>query len=285
MVSDLLEEFIFDARDHLATAQTQLLDLEREPDSLDNLNALLGTLHTVKGNSGFVSLKNLYGVLHSAENLLQSVRDTARSCPSNIVNQLFQVLDSVEAILRRLEDGEDDEVEWLPSLIEAINEAESSLNEPSALEGLEEPLVSQEIEPLGASPALDSQTKPIDNSALQGSGLQNALVSPEIEPYTVINLNDGEIQRLSALESISQQGAGSLDLKGLILNLSQLTSFTAQEMRSLKKISLALGPKLALVLNSDYKRDFQRLLTIWELEPSPPLFEDSEGALSALKQN
>ncbi|MDR1051620.1 MAG: Hpt domain-containing protein [Deltaproteobacteria bacterium] len=133
MSSELLDEFIFDARDHLTTAGAQLMELENQPGSLEHLNALMGTLHTIKGNSGFVNLGNLYKLLHGAENLLQTVRDTPEHvCPPGIVNQLFQVLDTVEAILTRLEAGEDDEVDWLAAINQAVAEAEASLTAPAA---------------------------------------------------------------------------------------------------------------------------------------------------------
>jgi chemotaxis protein histidine kinase CheA len=128
MPSDLLEEFVFDSREHLTNASNQLLSLEKNPESLDNLNALMGTLHTIKGNSGFVNQRHLYELLHSAESLLQTVRDnTERGCPAEVVEVLFQVLDTSEAIMSRLEHDEDDEVDWLPSLLDAIKESAASL--------------------------------------------------------------------------------------------------------------------------------------------------------------
>jgi HPt (histidine-containing phosphotransfer) domain-containing protein len=133
MGNELLDEFIFDARDHLSTAGVQLLELERDPDSLESLNGLLGTLHTIKGNSGFVNLKNLYGVLHAAENLLQTVREApGHRAPPVVINQLFQVLDTVEAILTRLETDKSDDLEWLPTLNQAIAEAQTALEYPES---------------------------------------------------------------------------------------------------------------------------------------------------------
>jgi chemotaxis protein histidine kinase CheA len=128
MPSDLLEEFVFDSREHLTNASNQLLSLEKNPGSLDNLNALMGTFHTIKGNSGFVNQRHLYELLHSAESLLQTVRDNnERGCPPEVVEVLFQVLDTSEAIMTRLEHDEDDEVDWLPNLLDAIKESTASL--------------------------------------------------------------------------------------------------------------------------------------------------------------
>jgi two-component system chemotaxis sensor kinase CheA len=103
MSNDILEEFIFDSREHLADAGTQLLALEKDPRSLNSLNALMGTLHTIKGNSGFVNLRSLYNLLHASETLLQTVREMPDSyCPPSVVEQLFQVLDTAEVIMGRL---------------------------------------------------------------------------------------------------------------------------------------------------------------------------------------
>ncbi|MDR1040805.1 MAG: Hpt domain-containing protein [Deltaproteobacteria bacterium] len=126
-MSDIVEDFVYDSREHLSTAQIQLLDLEKDPGSLSKLNALMGTLHTIKGNSGFVNLRHLYDLLHTAESLLQTVRETGRDCPRPAVDCLFQVLDTAEAIMGRLENDEDDEVDWMPSLMEALSEVSRSL--------------------------------------------------------------------------------------------------------------------------------------------------------------
>ena len=75
MPNDILAEFIDDAKDHLQAANNHLLSLERDQTDCDHLNGLLRRLHTVKGNAGFLDQKNLYLLLHKAENLLQVLRN------------------------------------------------------------------------------------------------------------------------------------------------------------------------------------------------------------------
>jgi two-component system chemotaxis sensor kinase CheA len=128
-VSEILDDFIFDSREQLENAGAQLMALERDPRSLSNINALMGILHTIKGNSGFVNLRHLYELLHSAESLLQTVREApGHFLPPRVIESLFQVLDTVEAIMARLEGGEDDEVDWMGSLVETLGQVSKALD-------------------------------------------------------------------------------------------------------------------------------------------------------------
>ncbi|MDR2199981.1 MAG: Hpt domain-containing protein [Deltaproteobacteria bacterium] len=121
-MSEILDDFIFDSREQLENAGARLMALEKDPHSLENVNALMGILHTIKGNSGFVNLRHLYELLHSAESLLQTARETPdHFLPAKVIEILFQVLDTVEAIMGRLENGEDDEVDWMGSLTEILS--------------------------------------------------------------------------------------------------------------------------------------------------------------------
>jgi two-component system chemotaxis sensor kinase CheA len=286
MVSELLAEFIFDAREHLATAGNQLLDLEKTPDSLRYLNALLGTLHTIKGNSGFVSLNNLYRLLHSAENLLQTVRDTAEHlCPPNIINQLFQVLDTVEAILSRLENEQDDTVEWLSALNEAIEEAEASVSNDgdsrsSASASRIEPVPAalSVSEPTKSSSAISSP-KPAQSPALS--------ISPDPEHpselFRIISLSDGQLAAsgeafVEGLIDLQRKG----HFKGLILNLAGITSFTAQEMRLVSLLGQQFKNRLALILDPQIQSDFWRVFRIWSLDRKLNFYAKESQAITAL---
>ncbi|MDR2442677.1 MAG: Hpt domain-containing protein [Deltaproteobacteria bacterium] len=275
MASELLEEFIFDSREHLATAGAQLLELEKNPDSLTTLNALLGTLHTIKGNSGFVDLKSLYGTLHAAENLLQTIRDTPdHLCPPNIINQLFQVLDTIEAILNRLENDHDDEVDWLPALNQAIAEAQASLElELSSQE-------SAEIAPVSSPQIEDSQAP---QEATEQSPSESASYDVGLaEPFRSVKLHDGQIsdEHLAVIDrttKLFQKG-----MKGLILDLGDLTTFTAKEMRVLLEINRIADGRMAIILDAQEKPDFWRLFQLWGVEEKFKFFPAHQEALASL---
>ena len=85
-------------------------------------------LHSIKGNSGFLDLRHLYSLLHKAENVLQIVREMHHiHWPPGLVDLLFQVLDTVEIMIRNLEEGGSDEVDWLDKLFDELTGIENDL--------------------------------------------------------------------------------------------------------------------------------------------------------------
>ncbi|MDR2422747.1 MAG: Hpt domain-containing protein [Deltaproteobacteria bacterium] len=265
MSNDILEEFIFDSREHLANAGVQLLALEKDPQSLADLNALMGTLHTIKGNSGFVNLKNLYNLLHAAETLLQTVREIGCLCPSTVVEELFQVLDTAEVILGRLEDGENDEVDWLPALNQALAEAEASLEESARAARAEEPVEGGPVE----TPALVEEPVAAQTSAPIALG-------------KTVTLANGQLAEWGQSFLASCQAAIKGGQNSLAVDLTNLSQFSSQEMNLLVDLQKAYGDRLALVLDREGQPDFYRVLEVLGLTGFFRLFPDPEAALSAL---
>lgn len=78
-ISVLLEEFLEDAASHLEAIETTLLKLEEgvRQGGTDQtlLSTLLGSLHTVKGNSGMMGFAPLQQYIHKLESLLKLVAD------------------------------------------------------------------------------------------------------------------------------------------------------------------------------------------------------------------
>ncbi|MDR2352269.1 MAG: Hpt domain-containing protein [Deltaproteobacteria bacterium] len=279
-MSELLQEFVFDSREHLGTAGTQLLALEKEPNSLTSLNALMGTLHTIKGNSGFVNLRHLYELLHASESLLQTIRDIpGHLCPPLIIERLFQVLDTVDVIMGRLEKGEDDEVEWRQPLLESILEAASALekgeiSEPNSLSSTsfsstEDPTNKGFIPatPEGTIlPHLENSKNPFDTS----------------QPIQILFLNDGQLasEGPSYLENspeVIQKGS-----RGLILDMRKITSFTSEEQAILEKLRSLWGKKLGILLSLDQQPDFYRVFTVLGMDTIYQFYPDEVVASKAL---
>ncbi|MDR1871000.1 MAG: Hpt domain-containing protein [Deltaproteobacteria bacterium] len=272
MSNDILEEFIFDSRDHLTTAGTQLLALEKTPDSLENLNALMGTLHTIKGNSGFVNLQNLYNLLHAAETLLQTVRETGCLCPASVIDRLFQVLDTGEAILGQVENGEGDEVDWLSSLREALNEEEANLEKAAALANeasLAEPLAAEEATAPAPAPA-----QPAVKDA-----------KPNLIPIgPTLTLANGQLAEWGSNLLASCAAARANGQATLAVDLSGLSQLSSPEMALLVSLADDYGQDLALVLDPAQQADFDRILDILDLTERFRLYPDAKAALASLSQ-
>ena len=72
---EILTEFIQEAREIIDRLETDFMLLEESPDNQALIGNIFRGLHTLKGSSGFFSLKRIEKLSHAGENLLGKIRD------------------------------------------------------------------------------------------------------------------------------------------------------------------------------------------------------------------
>lgn len=74
---EIFNEFVEEARDHLADVESQLLQIEAFGANIndDLVNTVFRAIHSVKGAAGFLGLTQINNVAHGLENILGKVRD------------------------------------------------------------------------------------------------------------------------------------------------------------------------------------------------------------------
>jgi two-component system, chemotaxis family, sensor kinase CheA len=87
--AELIGIYLEDARGHLAALDQGLLRLEREGTSQEVVASLLGSLHTLKGNSGMMGFASIKDYVHRLEDVLDKVRDASVSLVPAAVDCLF----------------------------------------------------------------------------------------------------------------------------------------------------------------------------------------------------
>jgi len=266
MSDELLNEFIFDSREHLGTAGAQLLELEKKCDSLPVINALMGTMHTIKGTSGFFDLKNLYQLLNNAESLLQTAREKEGCCQPKIIDLLLQALDTVEAILDRLENGDDDKVEWIETLTRALSEAETALEKSPA----GKTAVAQPVSPLKAKAA---QAAPPGIPKTEG---QRAELNGRI---SLLPLKDGQLSEES--EDFPGRVAAMFEagLKGLVVDLRSLSSVSNTELKALMAAGRKCPDKTVFLLDAERQQALERVFKVLNLDAFMHFFSQEGQAV------
>lgn len=91
--SELLDQFIAEARECLETIGQRLLDVERQPDDGELLNDLFRQVHTLKGNCGLFEFKALERVVHAGEDLLDRVRNGSLTYSADMADALLDAMD------------------------------------------------------------------------------------------------------------------------------------------------------------------------------------------------
>ncbi len=95
---ELLKAFYSESGEILERLDTDLARMEHMPSDLETINAVFRGLHTIKGNSSFLSLENVTKLAHAAETLL----DKARNKQIAVTAALIEVVRSVFEDLKRL---------------------------------------------------------------------------------------------------------------------------------------------------------------------------------------
>ena len=107
-VSQYLEIFIDETKEHLQNLNTQILDLEQSPDDMDTVNEIFRAAHSLKGMAGTMGYKRMQTLTHDMENVFSKVRDGALKVNSSIIDTIFQCLDALEEYLDNIQSSADE---------------------------------------------------------------------------------------------------------------------------------------------------------------------------------
>ena len=101
--TDLLDQFVIEARECLESIGARLLDVERDPSNTELLNDLFRSVHTLKGNCGLFEFKPLERVVHAGEDLLDRVRNGTLTYSSSLADALLDAMDYSAQLIDQIE--------------------------------------------------------------------------------------------------------------------------------------------------------------------------------------
>lgn len=102
-MSQYLEIFIDESKEHLQTMNEILLVLEGDVENLSHLGEIFRIAHTIKGMSGTMGFTKVADLTHKMENVLDLVRNGILKVDSAIVDVLFECFDALEEYIENLE--------------------------------------------------------------------------------------------------------------------------------------------------------------------------------------
>ncbi len=108
--SQYMDMFLEEAMDNLQTLNDSLLQLEQEPDNIDKVNEIFRVAHTIKGMAATMGFNKVTELTHKMEDVLSEFRDGQLKVTQDVVTVLFKCLDTLEKMIKNIEDGVDEEV-------------------------------------------------------------------------------------------------------------------------------------------------------------------------------
>jgi two-component system, chemotaxis family, sensor kinase CheA len=103
-VSQYLEIFIDETKEHLQSLNEQLLVLEKEPENENTINEIFRAAHSLKGMAGTMGYKRMQRLTHDMENVFSEIRNGKMKVSAGLVDVLFQCLDALEGYLESIQE-------------------------------------------------------------------------------------------------------------------------------------------------------------------------------------
>ena len=102
---ELVADFVLESREHLAAAETRLLELEHNPVNADALNAVFRSFHTIKGIAGFLALGEIQSVAHETESVLALAREGQMPVSPALIDTTLAAGDYLGRAIGEVEDA------------------------------------------------------------------------------------------------------------------------------------------------------------------------------------
>lgn len=121
-VSQYLEIFLDESKEHLQNLNTQILELEQDSENMDTVNEIFRAAHSLKGMAGTMGYKRMQNLTHDMENVFSEVRNGAIKVRANMIDILFQCLDALEGYVSSIQETSDEGTNDNAPLIKLLND-------------------------------------------------------------------------------------------------------------------------------------------------------------------
>jgi len=175
-VSQYLEIFLDETNEHLQNLNTQILDLEQDPENADTINEIFRAAHSLKGMAGTMGYKRMQNLTHDMENVFSEVRNGNIKVQPEMIDVLFQCLDALQEYTDNIKNSADEGTNDNEPLIRQLNDILNNKGVTS-----------------GAAPAAEAPKA--DAAAAKSEGSD--------EPWYDINYDESQ---LSVLQEAVKQG-------------------------------------------------------------------------------
>ncbi|SEH05126.1 chemotaxis protein CheA [Candidatus Venteria ishoeyi] len=166
-MTDLTDDYIIEAREHLDEMETHLLQLEQTPDDINILNSIFTDVHTIKGAAQFTGLSQSSELAHRVEDVLDLLRQETIACTAEISDLLIGSMDRLALLVNEVEQSRQETSE-IDDLVEQLNQIINKTDADSIQETDTNPETKAETDAVDETPADD---------AVDGDSIQNFLTS------------------------------------------------------------------------------------------------------------
>lgn len=155
-VSQYLEIFIEESKEHLQNMNTALLEMEKTHDNKETVNEIFRVAHTLKGMAATMGYKSMSVLTHDMENVLSEIRNGKMEATPDLSDVLFQCLDALEQYIDVIAETGNEGTEKNQKIIDQLNNILAGKNP-------KEPVITKTETPVSIQTNDTSATKSVEN--------------------------------------------------------------------------------------------------------------------------
>ena len=178
-VSQYLDIFLDESKEHLQNLNTSVLNLEQDPENPDTISEIFRAAHTLKGMAGTMGYKRMQNLTHDMENVFSEVRDGKLKVNAGMIDVLFRCLDAIEEYVSVISETSDEGDNDNEPIIKELNDILAG----KAASG-EETKAAAEPAPAEAEAAAPAAEAAAPEAAAEAPAAEAAEASPAAEAAT-----------------------------------------------------------------------------------------------------
>lgn len=120
-VNQYLGIFLDETREHLENLNTQIMNLEQNPEDSDTINEIFRAAHSLKGMAGTMGYKRMQTLTHDMENVFTEIRNGSLKVKSELIDILFSCLDALDDYTNKIQETSDEGTNDNKPLIDQLN--------------------------------------------------------------------------------------------------------------------------------------------------------------------
>ena len=142
-VSQYLDIFLDETKEHIQNLSDQIMALEENPEDPNTINEIFRAAHTLKGMAGTMGYKRMQTLTHDMENVFSEVRSGKLKAQPEMIDILFNCLDALDEYTQNIQNTADEGTNDNEELIKRLNDLLKSQEEA---QGGSEPVKAPENE-------------------------------------------------------------------------------------------------------------------------------------------
>ena len=233
--------FSEEAEEHLSTAESIWLLLEKKPSDLSQIDTLFRMYHTLKGAAGYANLSTIVALTHDVEGILDAIRCDQMSMQRAIIEMGLESIDLLRALINHIQTAIEGGQVDMPSLVSFEHQLAQLTAQKNGLAPASTLPVSTAAEsaaPDQAQEVVDTTDEAAETPPIDTTGL-NTMTSIDTVPTT----ESPELAAITHVEKLfSELNIDDLSTLGVLSgDLEDLATQLAQDMPLAALVSSALG--------------------------------------------